>query len=58
MSAPPNIKAIDIHPHQPWIAATSNTGELFVWNYLDKVLLKYIRVLRVPSMFFVGHTFK
>ncbi len=31
------VKSVDFHPREPWMLSSMRSGDLFVWNYEEKV---------------------
>jgi hypothetical protein len=31
------VKAVDIHPREPWVLSALYDGKIFIWNYQTKV---------------------
>ncbi|PAV92208.1 hypothetical protein WR25_08988 [Diploscapter pachys] len=42
------VKAIDIHPTEPWLLAALYNGHVHVWNYTTQTLVKTLEVCDLP----------
>ena len=42
------VKAIDLHPTEPWICASLYNGNVHVWNIESQQLIKTFEVCQVP----------
>lgn len=42
------VKGLDFHPTEPWIAGSTWGGIVYIWNYVDKSIVKYLKVSHCP----------
>jgi WD40 repeat protein len=42
------VKAVDIHPTEPWILTSLYSGHVVIWNYVTQVAVKSFEVTELP----------
>ena len=42
------VKAVDIHPTEPWILTSLYSGHVVIWNYATQVAVKSFEVTELP----------
>ncbi|KAH3759001.1 coatomer subunit beta' [Pelomyxa schiedti] len=42
------VKAVDIHPTEPWLLSSLFSGQVHVWNYQTQTLVKTFEVTELP----------
>lgn len=42
------VKCVDIHPIEPWVLTSLYNGNVYIWNYVTKSLVKTIEVTSLP----------
>lgn len=49
------VKAVDFHPTEPWILAALYNGNVHVWNYENKNMVKSFEVSELPGASLLIH---
>ncbi|TVU08045.1 hypothetical protein EJB05_41430, partial [Eragrostis curvula] len=44
------VKAVDLHPTEPWIMASLYSGSVCIWNYQTQTMVKSFEVSELPGM--------
>ena len=42
------VKAVDMHPDEPWVLAALYNGHVFIWNYETQNLVKSFEITELP----------
>ena len=42
------VKAVDVHPKEPWVLSALYDGKIFIWNYMNRQLVKSFEASTLP----------